>query len=405
MSYKIKMDSIFETFIDKIPFSQIFSEIAPIALPVIYDGLSSKICGSCKEKVINCYKFQQSVLASDKQMRQKIVNVIKEEDERSLSDGDEHNYNEIQDDDWNANLPMSPKVELEQEPPKKKKLQETSRRKSKSSSVKKSAPKKSSLKESVSNNGIKVEPENTDQEVVQNVKEEPLISRSKIYSCDLCPYKHRLKNYITAHVIVHRTGEGRRSCKICAKVFSREVLFVKHQVEHTPAFEKSRVVVNGLPLDCKCFICLKEFANSHLAAAHLQSHYKETKFSCNTCSKEFNKYIEMYKHFFSHKENHRYKCSICFKSHRNRTSILKCLNIHTDVKPHQCHFCDLKFYLKCRLEEHIRLHEDLKPFLCTHCGMRFRVQAVMTTHIKRVHLKIKRHTCPVCSKTFVLKSK
>ena len=107
-----------------------------------------------------------------------------------------------------------------------------------------------------------------------------------------------------------------------------------------------------------------------------------------------------------YKSLRRNECLRCGKKF-NRSEHLKnhVRAVHYKKKSFRCPVCPKTFALKSQLSVHMRVHNNERPFACLHpgCNRRFRQKMHMLRHM-RVHTGKKPYACPVCKRAFSQKS-
>ncbi|KAK7106771.1 zinc finger protein 892-like [Littorina saxatilis] len=75
--------------------------------------------------------------------------------------------------------------------------------------------------------------------------------------------------------------------------------------------------------------------------------------------------------------------------------------VEEEEKPvFRCHHCPAEFPHACRLRYHMRFHTGERPFKCPNCSMAFFTSSSRLVHIRRSHLRLRRHLCDLCGKKF-----
>ena len=235
------------------------------------------------------------------------------------------------------------------------------------------------------------------------------------------------------HIVEHHKDD-KRHCDICQEECLDEDGLARHLVQkHCSKNDKGQYV---------CYLChayhrakIRD-VRRHIQAVHWGS--KDVYFNCPTCGKEFEKKDELERHVLSNHSEKTFHCDKCPSSFGSRIGLvnhIKCK--HEEQKEVQCDKCERTFSNELRLRVHYRLqHTMTKTFVCDFCGKSFKAKAAMEEHrlkihtsweekeklkmpcdypdcdykgitkaalkkhIDRVHLKIRNHICPHCSKAF-----
>lgn len=66
-----------------------------------------------------------------------------------------------------------------------------------------------------------------------------------------------------------------------------------------------------------------------------------------------------------------------------------------------CKLCDKKLRSSHTYMFHKRIHTGERPCVCHVCGKQFRTPNGLHRHLTETHERLRRHTCPICFKTFV----
>ena len=75
--------------------------------------------------------------------------------------------------------------------------------------------------------------------------------------------------------------------------------------------------------------------------------------------------------------------------------------VHLKTRKHACHICSRKFHASSEKREHIRIvHEKNKDFICEHCGRAFGTANQLENHTLNIHSEDKNFQCHVCKKSY-----
>ncbi|KAL4714251.1 hypothetical protein ACJJTC_009603 [Scirpophaga incertulas] len=152
--------------------------------------------------------------------------------------------------------------------------------------------------------------------------------------------------------------------------------------------------------DLKCTVCAKLLPNLYMYHVHMNQHYPNH--ICDTCGKGFLTEQRLKRHMPSHKLGP-FRCTVCgiqfsnsnsLNSHRQRK--------HNSVPLYRCPQCEQRFATITRRANHLAAVHRVTDahYQCSMCPRKFLVSSNLRSHIRKTHLKEKRHTCQHCSATF-----
>jgi len=281
----------------------------------------------------------------------------------------------------------------------------------------------SSLSES-----IKVELEQSDEEKVEIIKNEPLepheaqfhhhhhymshTERPHSYTCDKCLHRFETKDDALTHLRVAHPGSENQHCLRVEQPISKP---------------------NEKPFTYKlfyCAFCWKEFTWRANLVRHINIHTHEKSFPCSMCKKTFSSHTSLRRHEQKH-QGINYKCARCARSFNDPSNLRRheqsCngeaslsedeiapeiqqqqqqqqqaaikVEKKEEVKPHRCGYCSKSFGRAERLEEHLRTHTGETPFKCDICLKGFTTKHNLLRH-RNIHTLEKKYTCEICFKYF-----
>lgn len=183
-----------------------------------------------------------------------------------------------------------------------------------------------------------------------------------VYSCLICgkvytyqvPFlKHQLQHKIqsSSRLCMKRGRMRRYECSVCGMTFNRKVRLRAHIRIHT----LQELIRPDLH---QCDQCGKTFASTRTWAAHMELH-KQHLFWCLSCSRGFPDEIALDKHLQGHNRK-RHTCKICRKGFSNVTELVRHYKSHTAAKVYQCTLCAKSFSFLGNLILHRAKH--LKGF-------------------------------------------
>lgn len=191
----------------------------------------------------------------------------------------------------------------------------------------------------------------------------------KQYKCEICNMSFLYLNGLKSHTVKHNNVKPMQ-CNICFKKFITEKWFKNHSNVHNRKFN--------------CDKCGKEFDSRTSLCTHSTVHTEERPYTCNVCRKSFKCKSSCTSHRKSH-EGYRVVCNICGKNYANNTVLINHMRLHTGEKPFKCQLCDKSFADKTALRTHIVSHSDVRGQKCSYCGIEFKYKSYLYTHMKRKH--------------------
>ncbi|KAH8372316.1 hypothetical protein KR093_011012, partial [Drosophila rubida] len=105
----------------------------------------------------------------------------------------------------------------------------------------------------------------------------------------------------------------------------------------------------------------------------------------------------MYKHTG---EEMPFGCDICRKRFATSTELRDHLLRHAGIKNFVCTYCGVRKTTKQELDTHILTHTREKNLKCDKCDYVTHCKQSLWKHTRVVHMKIKKHACNYCEKTF-----
>ncbi|CAK1595563.1 unnamed protein product [Parnassius mnemosyne] len=227
------------------------------------------------------------------------------------------------------------------------------------------------------------------------------------FECGVCGLVRTTMSAITDHYTEnHSTKAEAFVCKLCAKIFKRQILLRKHNnYWHN---NKERVT---------CAYCEKTYANKDVLKSHIIAKHAEEvspldvqkRFICKVCGKALKTPSQLKMHSTKHSHKRDYYCVECDKRFKTEGALKQHLKIATphvvyNELPLACSHCDKKFAIKRDLERHMnRIHLNIKPFQCDQCDKAYVSNWSLKEHKQVVHEGYKRplkYPCPMCDKVF-----
>ncbi|XP_051174541.1 zinc finger protein 436-like [Leptopilina boulardi] len=157
-----------------------------------------------------------------------------------------------------------------------------------------------------------------------------------------------------------------------------------------------------------CYVCEKTLSSKYNFTQHMGIHYaNHQRFHCKECDISFAWKSTLNKHNDSiHRPEGRqsYVCNICPKVYNNLSQVNEHIKRdHLKERKHICPLCGKSFFKKFDLKSHFRTHTNEKPYQCSFCDKRFHYQSHVIRH-ERIHSGDKPYNCDVCQRSFCQRS-
>ncbi|XP_013146549.1 PREDICTED: gastrula zinc finger protein XlCGF26.1-like isoform X8 [Papilio polytes] len=230
-------------------------------------------------------------------------------------------------------------------------------------------------------------------------------------SSTVMPFKWHRQNYL---------------CFYCHQNFKDTTLLKKHTNEHKEPRIKSAVSYlrrdEKVKIDVStiiCNLCDLNFVDLNTLIEHLKTTHKKNfansdygvipyklhndRFQCALCTTDFQYFIKLNQHMNVHYEN--YVCESCGKSFLSQDR-LRCHSICHGLG-FRCKFCTEIFdSLTQKITHEFKVHDRRKLIKCMYCADTFQNYTTRKKHHNEVHNKdMSINNCPICNKSFHIKSK
>lgn len=150
----------------------------------------------------------------------------------------------------------------------------------------------------------------------------------------------------------------------------------------------------------ECPVCNEEFSNGRKMRVHFYNHFPE--FLCDLCGKGFSKKESFKSHLEIH-EPQRFPCPQCNKTYAKRIGVTHHIKIkHNKEKLYKCPKCLERFSNSRNRREHLLAKHGVwfNAFPCPECRIKCYTANGLDVHIRKIHHKEKRVTCPQCANLF-----
>lgn len=354
------LESIFTSLSDDktLQISEILSHLIS-EIPEIKpgDGLSERICETCRINAVNAYKFQEMCRDSDKHARE--ILEIRGNIKIEILNDDKKSYESIDGDVLMSDLkPLDDEFETET-------LDnydddEDSNEDSSTSDGKRFSCDSCDVQfESEKKLDQHMKSEHGDEEDSGDSDEES----PRIYSCDLCPKKFKKPSLLSRHLKTHDPNKRPHECSKCQKRFPSQVALVRHDILHSELVERSKINRTE-PQEFLCVVCGRNFKSSESLTTHLKTHKSKSpedgEYTCKLCHDTFPTFTDILRHSKNHIENATHQCAICNKLFVVGDELIDHFLRHKGMKPHQCPVCEKSFLKLHKLNVHMRTHSDDK---------------------------------------------
>ena len=278
-------------------------------------------------------------------------------------------------------------------------------------------------------------------------------AKGKEHFCQFCGAGFTSRNYLLRHMSAH-TGEFK--CEKCLRSFARKETLRSHVLQCNPelvadpqsklqahqckvckrVFGKELTLKNHMKLhtgEYKCSKCQKSFVSELTLSRHqcLGEYFtrgEDGKLHCKECDKKFDKEIYLQRHMVIHMGT--FRCVVCQRAYARKEEMLKHMldctaSLHTDpsggiecyvcketfqsvkmyrdhflqhTHPYKCKTCGKLFMRQSRFENHKCDPWDGNPLECKKCHKKFKYPVTLKKHME-IH-ENKQFECKRCHKVF-----
>ncbi|KAG7298302.1 hypothetical protein JYU34_017901 [Plutella xylostella] len=405
-----------------------------------------RICELCVNKLRDASTFKKQVLRSQETLASRVVddtldNLIKDENgietlAKSMDPfyRDDHN---IDDTFEGTSEPMTPEVEVKEEPHTSENLRISDEE---TDDVKPCQPADSKrvTRSSEANTGTEKPKQKRDKWKRENALKSNTVELLK--NSDLCPFKwHKnkyqcfcckdtfadmkflrqhtgihtwedIKSVITRYnsVLFHKVDMSSLSCKICLQSQMDVKILREHLIKlHSVSFNEDEgdlLIPFKLESGYECAICSESFLVFHKLNIHMNKHYQN--YICETCGAGFTNQSNLREHSLIHdgKLNVCEMCKIEFANAYQKKQHDS--SVHQKCSTRVCPYCSERFSGHYgRLLHMVTVHGEKRPeFKCSSCERVFLRKYLLNAHVRKFHMREKKHECEVCSIKFFNKS-
>ncbi|XP_021200966.3 zinc finger protein 595 isoform X1 [Helicoverpa armigera] len=148
----------------------------------------------------------------------------------------------------------------------------------------------------------------------------------------------------------------------------------------------SHILLHTGSKNFKCDQCLKAFYTQSALSAHVKTHALTRSFKCEHCIAAFYSKTQLKSHMLSHVDERKFVCDICNKAFKRRPQLERHKLTHNfGVKPIQCELCPMTFITKYGLQHHMRVHTGERPFKCEICSQPYSYKHDFNRHCLKKH--------------------
>lgn len=380
------LESIFNTFHKKVVLSQILMSCVPVYLAE-NDGLSTKICGACKNKAVQANDFQQMFLTSDIEMRKLIdseeyiwkvkLEVAETGDENSADSNYDPNFVMVKE---MMVSDFSEEEEEERKNHRKAKSKTKSAKPGRSTKNKKSIECKVCFESFISSAKLSKHFISTHKQEVnklgdikKSAAKKDLTQKAEKFDIDS---HHEMNDSLLQDILGNEVPSF--LCSDCPKKFYTDKTLKRHQVIHSELMRKSKIQRTNKDY-FHCVICLQKIQSYQDLFVHMRTEHKssdESKvYECKLCSpsKSFKNFSSIIRHSKIHEENATHQCFICCRRMGFGDDLIVHFLRHEGIRPDELASDRRKKVTKGESMKTLQLVRDpaSKKHLCSECGREF----------------------------------
>lgn len=133
-------------------------------------------------------------------------------------------------------------------------------------------------------------------------------------------------------------------CEQCGSLFQTKQEFKCHLSTH-----------NNTKL-FQCMYCPKEFTRAETQRIHTRSHLGIKPYMCEICGRPSTKRQDLIRHMKIHSDDRNYKCDTCGRSFKRSADLITHMRTHTGARPYKCYLCDKDYTSHSGLKKHYKMH-------------------------------------------------